>query len=108
MTLLRPYSHGACLVLKLCSQRFDASLVGEFKRCLDVVASPLPKDLAIDMSEVKFVDSSALGALVSLVKQAQGSRLRMLGVTPPVMGLFKLTRMDRVFEIVDVLEPANA
>ena len=68
----------------------------------------MPKDLALDLSAVRFVDSSALGALVSVYKAAAGGRVRLLGVTAPVLGLLKLTRMDRVFEIVESLESAAA
>jgi anti-sigma B factor antagonist len=108
MSLLTHHMHGACHVFKLCFAKFDAALVPEFKRCLAELATPMPGNQALDMSDVRFVDSSALGVLVSVYKASGGGRVRLVGVTPPVLGLLKLTRMDRVFEIVDTLEPATA
>lgn len=108
MSVLSMHSHGAITVFTLATPKFDASLVPEFKREFTELANPMPKDLALDLSAVRFVDSSALGALVSVYKSAAGSRVRLVGVTAPVLGLLKLTRMDRVFEIVEALEPAAA
>jgi anti-anti-sigma factor len=108
MSLLTHHMHGACHVFKLCFAKFDASLVPEFKRSLSELATPIPSNLALDMSDVRFVDSRALGVLVSVYKSSGGDRVRLIGVTPPVLGFLKLTRMDRVFEIIDTLEPAAA
>ena len=108
MSILSLHSHGATTVFTMATPKFDASLVPEFKREFTEMANPMPMDLALDLSAVRFVDSSALGALVSVYKSAAGSRVRLVGVTAPVLGLLKLTRLDRVFEIVEILEPAAA
>lgn len=108
MTLFHSQQQGGCLVLKLRTAKFDASLVDEFKRAIAELGPQLPKDLVLDISDVRFVDSSALGALVSLYKRAEGSRVRLLKATPAVLGLLKLTRMDRVFELVDTLDSIAA
>jgi anti-sigma B factor antagonist len=105
MSQLQAQQHGDCLVVKLCFERFDASLVPEFKRQFAELMPPKPTPLALDMSAVKFVDSSALGALVAVHKLVAGSGVKMVGVTSAVLGLLKLTRMDRVFSLVEQLEP---
>ncbi len=62
--------------------------------------------IEIDLSETSFVDSSGLGALVSVYKAAHersrhgGVRMRLLSAAPPVRQLFELTRMHHLFEIV--------
>jgi anti-sigma B factor antagonist len=49
---------------------------------------------------VRFIDSSGLGAIVSMLKLiGREGDLVLCGVTDPVMSLFKLTRMDRVFQM---------
>lgn len=56
--------------------------------------------IVLDLSGVRFIDSTGLGALVGLLKRI-GSRgdLVLHGLQPTVMSAFKLTRMDRVFRI---------
>lgn len=56
----------------------------------------------IDCAALEFLDSSGLGALISLQKLAleRGGRLRLLKPGPAVMQVLELTRLHRVFEIV--------
>jgi anti-sigma B factor antagonist len=62
------------------------------------------KSIEIDLSKTSFVDSCGLGALISLYKTANtqnsGVTIRLLNPTPSVQQLFELTRMHRIFEIV--------
>ncbi|WP_375501095.1 STAS domain-containing protein [uncultured Nostoc sp.] len=56
--------------------------------------------LLIDMKEVKFIDSSGLGALVSamqMVRNANG-KLFVCSINDQVRMLFELTKMDRIFQ----------
>ncbi|MEH2026135.1 STAS domain-containing protein [Nostoc sp.] len=56
--------------------------------------------LLIDMKEVKFIDSSGLGALVSamqMVRIANG-KLFVCSISDQVRMLFELTKMDRIFK----------
>jgi anti-sigma B factor antagonist len=58
--------------------------------------------VVMDLSAVKFMDSTGLGSLVSVLKLLGGKRdLILCGVKGMLQDLFKLTRMDRVFVIVD-------
>ncbi|MEI6175612.1 MAG: STAS domain-containing protein [Verrucomicrobiota bacterium] len=55
-----------------------------------------------DCSNLDFVDSSGLGALISMQKLAneRGGKLRLLSLKPSVVQVLELTRLHRVFEIV--------
>ncbi|MBD6618095.1 STAS domain-containing protein [Komarekiella sp. 'clone 1'] len=56
--------------------------------------------LLIDLKDVKFVDSSGLGALVSamqMVRKAE-SKLFLCSVNDQVKMLFELTKLDRIFQ----------
>ncbi len=54
----------------------------------------------IDLKDVKFIDSSGLGALVSAMKMVRtaGSQLFVCSINGQVKMLFELTKMDRIFE----------
>jgi anti-sigma B factor antagonist len=64
------------------------------------------KTIEIDLSQAGFVDSSGLGALVSLYKAANqrnhngGVTVRLLHPPAPVQQVLELTRMHHLFEIV--------
>jgi anti-anti-sigma factor len=59
------------------------------------------KTILVDLSDVTFMDSSGLGALVTALKavRATGGKLCICSVNEQVKILFELTSMDRVFEI---------
>lgn len=59
-------------------------------------------NIDFDCSTLEFVDSSGLGALISMQKLAneRGGRLRLLSPKPTVIQVLELTRLHRVFEIV--------
>jgi anti-sigma B factor antagonist len=61
------------------------------------------KNIEIDLSETMFVDSCGLGALISLHKTTcnRNGTVRLLNPTPPVQQILELTRMHRIFEIVN-------
>jgi anti-sigma B factor antagonist len=63
----------------------------------------------VDLGAVEFVDSSGLGALVALLKQLSGrGELVICGARETVMSMFKLTRLDKVFQIVATQDDAVA
>jgi len=59
-------------------------------------------NIDFDCSTLDFVDSSGLGALISMQKltNERGGKLRLLSPKPSVIQVLELTRLHRVFEIV--------
>ncbi len=55
----------------------------------------------VDLGEVSFVDSAGLGALVRLYKRVRIGEgdVRLARVSPNVMQILELTRLNRVFDI---------
>jgi anti-sigma B factor antagonist len=53
----------------------------------------------VDCARVTFIDSSGLGALVSLSKRLRevGGDLRLCALTADLWSLFELTRLDAIF-----------
>lgn len=59
-------------------------------------------NIDFDCSSLMFVDSSGLGALISMQKLAneRGGKLRLLAPKATMLQVLELTRLHRVFEIV--------
>lgn len=67
--------------------------------------------IILDFQITKFIDSSGVGALVNNFKstQAQGKKLVLRNVHPPVMAVLSMTGLDRVLAIENcLLAPENA
>jgi anti-sigma B factor antagonist len=85
----------------------DASNSGEFKRDIAPVLQSHTK-LVLDLSQLRFVDSSGLGAMLSCLRQlgAKGGDLKLCGMSKQVRALFELVRMHRIFDIYSTREEA--
>lgn len=57
--------------------------------------------LAINLGEVKYIDSSGIASLVEVLKEARHSdkRLVLFGVTVAVREVLRLTRLSTIFDI---------
>jgi len=95
------------LVITPREKRIDASSATAFKgQLVDWINSGNHR-LLLDLGHVDFIDSSGLGALVSALKSLGNSGdLLLCNVSKPVMSLFNLTRMDRIFQIYPNREEA--
>ncbi len=80
--------------------RIDASVAISFKEAMAEASKEGPERVILDLSNVDFIDSSGLGAVVASMKLlGDGRRLELAGLTPLVAKVFRLTRMDSVFTI---------
>jgi len=95
------------LVIDLREDNLDASNVREFR---DTVQSLIQghSRVVLDMTGVKFVDSSGLGALISCLRQLNTRKgdFRLCNMSNTVRALFELMRMHRVFNIQATREDA--
>ncbi|BCZ44888.1 hypothetical protein psyc5s11_09550 [Clostridium gelidum] len=59
------------------------------------------RNFIFNFSQCDFIDSTGLGALVSIYKKCaeKDGSVKLKSLKPDVEKLFKLTRMDKVFEI---------
>jgi anti-sigma B factor antagonist len=88
------------LVAKMLDSRLDASSAPALKKRITALIGSGHHRIALDLSEVEFIDSSGLSALVSALRQLQGDGdLVLIGPRSTVLSMFKLTRLDRVFRI---------
>lgn len=88
------------LVLALREDNLDAGNVREFKEAMHAQVQGHSK-VVLDLSGVKFIDSSGLGALIACLRGQHERRgdLRLCEMSRTVRALFELMRMHRVFSI---------
>jgi anti-sigma B factor antagonist len=97
---LEHHVDSGALSLKVLDKRMDARSAAEFKERVGALIKAGNQWIALDLSEVEFIDSSGLGALVSVLKQLGGKgEIAIGGVRDTVASLFKLTRLDKVFQL---------
>jgi anti-sigma B factor antagonist len=98
---------GKVAVVGLPGEQLDASNTKEFKNHIAPVLNANSK-LVFDMSQLRFVDSSGLGAILSCLRlvNAAGGELKLCGLSKPVRALFELVRMHKIFDIYATKEEA--
>jgi len=70
----------------------------EVEAKLELVDGTRP--VVVDLSEVRYLDSAFLSALIRLRRRLPNIRITLVVQTPSVRRVFALTEMDRLFEIV--------
>jgi len=100
---------GSVVVVKPLEKRMDATIAADFKTQMGILINEGQVLFVLDLSEVDFVDSSGLGAIVASLKMLGGKGdLVIASAGEKVMKLFKLTRMDRVFQVFPTSDEALA
>jgi anti-anti-sigma factor len=64
----------------------------------------------LDLTDVPYMDSAGLGVLTNsyVSHQKQGRKLLFVGANERVQTLFKITRLDQLFEVFPTVEGAQA
>ncbi len=100
---------GDIQIVKVNETRIDAAVAIRFKDSMREITGSGAPHVVLDLSEVEFIDSSGLGAIVAAMKQLGATRrLDLAGLTPMVDRVFRLTRMETVFTIHESVAAAQA
>jgi anti-sigma B factor antagonist len=77
----------------------DAVTAPELRPTLDAIVAEGKKQITIELSNLRLIDSSGVGVLVSLFKRVRsnGGDVRLVGLRDQPLAIFKLLRLDRVF-----------
>lgn len=80
----------------------------ELKQIVQDALDQGARRLVFDFTPTAYIDSSGLGALVSMSKRVRqaGGDLRLAGLNEDLRSLFELTKLDTLFAIFDT--PAEA
>lgn len=77
------------------------------KAILDALAAS--RSVAVDLSAVNYIDSSGIAALVEGFQQSRGKgqKFALIAVSPAVLAVLELARLDRVFPMFASLAEAK-
>jgi anti-sigma B factor antagonist len=80
----------------------------ELKNLVQAALDRGDRRLLVDFSGTGYIDSSGLGALVSISKRIReaGGELRLSGLNDDLRSLFELTKLDTLFAITETPEQA--
>jgi anti-sigma B factor antagonist len=86
----------------------DAYTVGEFREALSGLAAS--QRLLIDLSEVPFMDSAGLGALIGGIRRAReaGGDVAVACSRPTLTRLLHTTGFDRIVSVTETVDGAAA
>lgn len=91
---------GDVTVAYVCSESLSAHNVKDFKSKMSDLVRPDAR-IVLDMSLLKFMDSSGIGALIASVNDLNRLKgaVRLCNVTKQVRNLFDLVRAGRFFQV---------
>ena len=77
--------------------RFDFSCHQEFRKAYEQIEPCTEID--VDLSQVDYLDSSALGMMLVLKDEAHGKPIRVVGCRPAVKRILDIANFGRIFPI---------
>lgn len=101
------------MTLKLYFENKEEELTVLMDGDLDIYSSPdfskevqenyskASKNIVFDASKLNYIDSTGLGAFISLYKNVNedGNKIKITGIKNNVAKIFKITELDKLFEI---------
>ena len=80
----------------------DAVMIEKMGASLKALIDSEPRSqFVLDFDGVNYLSSSALGMLISLQKKVamKGGKLKLSGIKDSIMEVFRITKLDEVFDI---------
>lgn len=101
-------SKGNGITLVVLRGEIGTETVNQFKDRIDQVVADGQTKLIMDFQEVNYLNSMGLGVVAATLKKVKKSKgdLKLVNLSPAVQELFELTRLTKVFEILDSEEDA--
>lgn len=77
----------------------DAVNAPELRPTLDAVIGEKRKQINVELSALRLIDSSGVAVFVSLLKRARayGGNVKLVGLSGQPLAIFKMLQLDRVF-----------
>ena len=97
---VKPIRTEALLIVDVCCDHIDAANSEAFKTEILALLDG-PGDTVIDLTALKFMDSSGIGVMLACMRRirAGGSRLVLCGLQPTVQAIVELVHLSRVIDI---------
>jgi anti-sigma B factor antagonist len=82
------------------TNRLTASVAPEIKQQMTDVLKTGGTQLVLNLTNIKFIDSTGIGSLISALKTARENNgvFKLAGVQEEVMSLLKLMKLDQIFD----------
>lgn len=94
------------LVVTISETRLDAKLAVDFRNNITDLSKENP-NIILNFDSVNFIDSSGLGAVVSILKAiGRNGKLGLCSLKETVLQTFTRTKMDKIFSIYKDTEEA--
>ena len=73
----------------------------ELQQVFNGIIEKEPKEVVIDLSELKSITSSGIGKIVLLYKELnkKGGKIRIVGANDTIMQIFKIVKLDKLMDI---------
>ena len=95
--------HGAAKEVQFADRKIlDEVSISELGAAIAKLVSSSPGvKLLLNFKNVEHLSSAALGMLITVNNQVThaGGKLRLSNIAPPIFEVFKITRLDKLFEI---------
>ena len=103
------HERGGCTVVEV-SGEVDVYTASALRTKLADLIDADQTDLVVDLTRVRFLDSTGLGVLVGALKKVRGrsGRLELVIDQEKVMKVFRITALTQVFTIHETLDAALA
>jgi anti-sigma B factor antagonist len=91
------------IVVVVVQGELDANTAPDLRAKFEELVGQGENQYVIDLAGVPVMDSSGIAALVNLFKRVRigAGDVKLCGIREEIMGIFQLTRLDRVFDIFD-------
>ncbi len=103
MALIKSELKGEIRVISIDAVQFvDAAAIDQcYREIVELLNKTEEKHVLLHFGRVAFMSSSALGMLVRLNKKCKefGISLKLCSIAPEIREVFRITNLDRVFEI---------
>jgi anti-sigma B factor antagonist len=99
--MLETSKHNNYTVAKLLIKEANLDVADQFKAEITGLIDGGSSQIVVDFEDVVYVDSSFLGALVSVLKYAmsKGGDIAVAQLNSDISNLFSLIRMNKVFKV---------
>jgi anti-sigma B factor antagonist len=79
----------------------DAVTAPELRSVVDQLVNERRREVTLDLTSLRLIDSSGVGVIVSLFKRirANGGQVKITGLRDQPRAIFRLLRLDRVFPV---------
>ena len=97
---LETKTEGDIFIVRSLERRMDAKVAVDFRSKITSYIDDGNRRIIFNVNQLNFIDSSGLGAIVSCLKHlGRNGEFVIAEADETVLSMFKLTRMDRVFQI---------